>query len=142
VAAYPTYSWGGKLRRTAEDFEFPRVGARVVFQLWVLGDPARRFPPLRLLESVDLGEDSNLKQKGKRRRLCDLRTLMSVIETVRCCPSCDTHSPTHAARQASGKVASKQRIFHSRASRCCLRCGRDRHCDPRSDREGTQAPNC
>ena len=60
---------------------------RVAFQLWCLGDPLGKYPPLRNLQPVDLGDDSVQAQKNKRRRLADLRSLMIQFEEVRALPA-------------------------------------------------------
>ena len=53
------------------------------FQLWHLGDPKSTYPPLRHVETVDVGDDSGgPKQVNKRRRFADFRALMEKIDKV------------------------------------------------------------
>lgn len=83
------YNWGDRLRRTPEDFQLPPGNTRQAWQLWCLGsnDAEKGYPPIRLLDKYDMGEDSVPEQRNKRRRLCELRNLMGEMETVRFCHS-------------------------------------------------------
>jgi len=91
------YCWGGKHRRLPQSFEFPRVVPRVMFQLWQLGDPQKKYPPLCTLTPVDLGDDSVREQKNKRRRLADLRSLMSEFENAISKKDCRPRGPLNVA---------------------------------------------
>lgn len=56
---------------------------RTAFQLWCLGEADKNIPPFRDLQASDMGNDKVQEQKNKRRRLADLRSLMSQFEEVR-----------------------------------------------------------
>ena len=81
------YNWGNpeRNRRAPEDFQLPPGGMRQAWQLWCLGsdDSEKGYPPVRLLDKYDMGEDSVPAQRNKRRRLCDLRSVMGKMEKVR-----------------------------------------------------------
>jgi len=52
-----------------------------MWQLWCLGDPARKYAPLRLLDPIDVGDDTIKVQKNNRRCLSDLKSVMGRLET-------------------------------------------------------------
>ena len=68
-----THFWGGRFHLVPENFEFPSVGPRLAFQYWCNGDSRLLYPPLRLLQPIDM-QTSNLKK-----RLCDFKYLMNKI---------------------------------------------------------------
>jgi hypothetical protein len=76
-------TWGGSLRRVPETFKIPKCNLQLAFQLWFLGDEAQGYPPFRELTPSDMGDDKLAEQKNKRRRLADLKSLMTVMEEVR-----------------------------------------------------------
>lgn len=76
-------TWGGRLRRVPETFKIPKCNLQLAFQLWFLGDEAQGYPPFRDLSPSDMGDDKVAAQKNKRRRLADLKSLMTVMEAVR-----------------------------------------------------------
>jgi len=76
------YLWGGTFHRVPEDFDFPRVTVWLAFQLWWLGDPGKKYPPLNVLQPSDMGSEAVREQRNKRRRLADLRSLMQTFDQV------------------------------------------------------------
>jgi len=60
------------------------VSTALAFQLWHLGDPDHKFPPLRTVESIDIGDDKGgAVQITKKRRFANFRSLMAKLDTVR-----------------------------------------------------------
>ena len=55
------YLWGGKYRRVPENFAFPDSSVLQTWQLWLCGNEAQGWPPLRFLETSDLST-KNLKR--------------------------------------------------------------------------------
>jgi hypothetical protein len=58
---------------------------RLIWQHWCLesAKAGEQCPPLRFLEPEDMGDDEVPAQKNERRRLADLRSIMSKMEQVR-----------------------------------------------------------
>lgn len=66
--------WGGRYRRLPEDFLFPDCGVLPMWQLWMCGNEAQSWPPLRHVDGGDL------KTLDTRKRLSDLKYLMKKIQ--------------------------------------------------------------
>jgi hypothetical protein len=76
VSHTPVHFWGGSYHLLPEDFDFPAVSVRDAWQLWLIGDQNenRKYPSFRRITPKDL---STL---NKRKRLCDFKYLMRIIE--------------------------------------------------------------
>lgn len=138
--------WGGRHRRVPEDFIVPRVSTQIAFQLWHLGDPANKFPPLCTIESLDVGDDKGgVAQINKRRRFANLRSLMRQFDAVRgaTVPLGSTNAVVGGrgdARQATGHPQSQPDVQlsgegrpqhptrHHHGQEATLRCHALEHC--------------
>ena len=77
---YTLFKWvDGTHRRVPEDFHFPKGNALIAWQLWCCGNTssARPWPPYRLLHPTDMPPRA---KHTMRKRLCDFRYLMTVVE--------------------------------------------------------------
>lgn len=86
AASFAPYTWGGEFRRAPENFQFLDGGPRQLWVQWMYGVETSRVCPYRHLKPSDLSN------KNTRKRLCDVRFLMSRLETA-----C-TNSGMHIAR--------------------------------------------
>jgi len=112
---WPTYQWGGRLRRVPETFKLPPGNVRHAWQLWCLGsdDACNPHPPIRQLDQRDMGEESVEAQRNKRRKLSDLRSLMGKMESVRyssrtsyyAADACDVSICSICSRPAAGSLS-------------------------------------
>lgn len=68
------YEWRGRFRRLPEDYRLSNGSPRQMWSLWVCGSPDDRIPPLRYVQSTDIGNTNT------RKRFSDLRFLMSLLE--------------------------------------------------------------
>ncbi|KAI9906369.1 hypothetical protein PsorP6_002974 [Peronosclerospora sorghi] len=68
------FFWDGKFHLFPQGFELPTGSVSQVWQLWCCGDPDQRVPPLKSLQPTDL------ETRNARKRLSDLKFLMSIIE--------------------------------------------------------------
>ncbi len=116
--------WGGKHRRVPEDFDIPSVTVRRAFQLWHLGDPKGKYPPLRQVEAVDVGDDSGGKvQVNKCRRLANFQSLMRKFAQVRATQiQTYTEMQTHACPHSGASTHTHKRSKDER------RTPNDTHC--------------
>lgn len=70
---YPVYIWGGRQHLVPQGVEIPAVNVYAGWQLWVLGNPSMRLPPLRRLSGKDFADGNT------RRRHSDLKRVMLEI---------------------------------------------------------------
>ncbi len=68
------YTYEGRLHRVPADFELPRGTTLLAWQLYVCGDDAKRYPPLRRLQPSDIGSNKN-----KRKRFSDYNFIMKMV---------------------------------------------------------------
>jgi hypothetical protein len=88
------YTWGGSLHLVPEDFEFPHVTVSDAWQMWVVVDSRKGYPPLRKLSPSDFLTRNN------RKRFSDLKYLMKKIEEEarRIRVSCQNMTPAKAVQ--------------------------------------------
>jgi hypothetical protein len=66
--------WGGRFHLVPQDFSLPDGSALLAWQQYLCGDPARGYPPIRVIPPEDM-PSSNL-----RKRLSDFKFLMRTLE--------------------------------------------------------------
>lgn len=68
------FSWGGRLHPFPRDFKLPKGSVQQAWILWNCGDPQKGYPPLKTLHPSDL------EQKNSKKRLCDFKYIMKLVE--------------------------------------------------------------
>jgi len=68
------HMWGGRFHLVPQDFSLPDGSALLAWQQYLCGDPARGYPPIRVIPPEDM-PSSNL-----RKRLSDFKFLMRTLE--------------------------------------------------------------
>ena len=76
------FTWGGRLNRVPEDFDFPQLAA-AAWQQYCCGVPAQRICPLRKLRPSDMS------MPNKRKRLSDYKYLFGALQAVYTLRTCD-----------------------------------------------------
>eukprot|EP00834_Sanchytrium_tribonematis_P008368 NODE_959_length_2884_cov_0.214363.p1 type:complete len:297 gc:universal NODE_959_length_2884_cov_0.214363:657-1547(+) len=71
-----THFWGGRFHHVPESFDLGPMGTDVAFELWLLGDESRQFPPYKLLSGRDMSS------KNLATRFGEFKFLMSHITRV------------------------------------------------------------